>query len=250
MNVQSLNLYQILDLFNKKDLVNNGAKREFFSNVFYDFNVWPIASLRDFWMLKYVNRLRLTNFCFGNGMSHETLLEMLTFYHTHSDQNIHRWKEISELWNRLKNEMLPHYYYFSMHFGFEIYFDGNKRVHRKPAGPVVDGPMYNSPSQTESTFFCKPKVYEMIVRNRVIAAENESAMQRKKLREKMLKAPEESKNEKEAVRLLEVNSIQEIDEMFPKNEEIEENQQNEALYHLKLNSPNELSALLSEDTSA
>lgn len=75
-------------------------------------------------------------------------------------------------------------------------------------------------------------------------------MQRKKLREKMLKAREESKNEKEAVRLLEVNSIQEIDEMFPKDKEIEENQQNEALYHLKLNSLNELSALLSEDASA
>lgn len=63
--------------------------------------------------------------------------------HTHSDQNIHRWKEISDLWNRLKNEMLPHYYYFSMHFGFEIYFDGNKRVHGKPGGAVVDGPIHH-----------------------------------------------------------------------------------------------------------
>lgn len=90
----------------------------------------------------------------------------------------------------------------------------------------------------------------MIVRNRVIAAENEIAMQRKKLRKKMLKARKESKNQEEAVRHLEVNSIQEINEMFPKDEEIEKNKQNEALHHLKLNSIKELSALLSEDTSA
>lgn len=230
--------------------MDNGVKREFFSSVFYDFDVWPIASLRDFWMLKYVNRLRLTNFCFGNGMNQETLLEMLRFYHTHSDDNIHRWKEVTDLWNRSQNEKLPHYYYYSMHFGFEIYFDGNKRVKKKPGGPVVDGPMYNSPSQMESTFFCKPKIYEKIVRSRVIAAESERAMERKKMHEKIEETRKESKNETEALRQLQVNSLEEIDTMFPEDEEAQGKRENETLHLLELNSTNELNALFSVDPFA
>lgn len=211
---EKLNKEQLLELFHKKDLLNNGEKREFFSSVFYDFTVWPIASLRDFWLLRYVNRLRLTNFCYGNGMNQGTLLDMLSFYHTHDDNNIRRGKEISDLWIRLQNEVLPYYYYFSIHYGFEIYFTGNKRVNGKSAGPVVDGPMFKSQSQVKPTFYLKPKMYEKVVRNQVIEAENEKAMRRKRIRENLEKCRQESKKRKEILKLLELNSVDEIDELF------------------------------------
>lgn len=213
-NVGNLNKEQLLYLFHKKDFSNKGEKREFFSSVFYDFIAWPSASLRDFWLLRYVNRLRLTNFCYGNGMNQGTLLDMLSFYHTHNDDNIRRWKEISDLWNRLQNEILPDYYYFSMHYGFEIYFTGNKRVNGKPAGPVVEGPMFNSQSRKEPTLYLKPKMYEKMVREQVIEAENEKAMERKKIRENLEKARKESIKQKEVLMHLQLNSIDELHELF------------------------------------
>lgn len=79
--VKVLNKDQLLSLFKEKDLVDNAEKRNHFNSVFYDFEVWPENNLRDFWLIRYMNRMRLTNFGYGNGLSKHALLEMLSFYH-------------------------------------------------------------------------------------------------------------------------------------------------------------------------
>lgn len=92
--IGSLNKNQLLNLFNEKDLKDKNKNREHFSDVFHDSCEWPIHSLRDFWLIRRVNRMRLTNFCFGNGLNLETLLQILSFYHTKSNDNSRRFGEI------------------------------------------------------------------------------------------------------------------------------------------------------------
>lgn len=101
-HIKTLNRTQILGLFNSKDTADRNEKREYFSDVFYDFSHWPVHSLRDFWLYRRVNRMRLTNFCFGNGLSVNVFCEMIDFYHENNSDNQRRLGEMLLLWDRLK----------------------------------------------------------------------------------------------------------------------------------------------------
>lgn len=172
--IKTLQKDQLLNLFTQKDSGDNKVKRHFFSDVFYDFSLWPINSIRDFWLLRHVNRMRITNFCFGNGLSLHTFIEMIVFYHGPSTDNSRRITEMTLLWDRLKNGIVPHYYYYNMEMKFDIYFGGQKRQNGQPAGPVVVGNLFNSLDQSrdDGTFFMKPRQYAELVKSRVEHAEH------------------------------------------------------------------------------
>lgn len=171
--INSLQKDQLLNLFALKDSSDKNEKREFFSDVFYDFSLWPISAIREFWLIRHVNRMRITNFCFGNGLSLHTFIEMIVFYHEPITDNSRRITEMTLLWDRLKNGIAPHYYYYNMEMKFEIYFGGQKRRNGQPAGPVALGNLFNSVDQSwdDETFFMKPQQYAQLVRSRVEHAE-------------------------------------------------------------------------------
>lgn len=243
--MKNLSKVQLLSLFQEKDLLDNGSKRNHFNSVFYDFEVWPQNYLRDFWLIRYINRMRLTNFGYGNGLNKHSLLEMLSFYHVHSNDNIRRWKEISDLWDRLVNETPQEYYYFSIHYGFDVYFDGKKRMNGKPAGYVIDGKQYASTMLDEPRHYLKPKDYELLVRSRVLRNEIERDNERKAL----IKRAEFKKKFKEmkGLQFLKLNSI---DELFTDDSDSDtDGKNNDELIkkHLKLDSMDQLKDLYTSE---
>lgn len=174
MDVRKINTFskdQLLELFKKKDSSDNNKSRDFYSSIFYDFSLWPINTLRDFWLIRYPNRMRLTNFCFGNGLCLEMLIEMLNFYHDPNSDNQQRINEIIALWTRLQNnDVSDYYYYYNMDLKIDLFFNGQKRLNGKPAGIVDTGKMFNSQGPHERSEYLKPlqfakKVRESIERN-------------------------------------------------------------------------------------
>lgn len=241
--VKNLSKEQLLHLFHDKDLVDNEAKRNHFNSVFYDFEVWPEYSLRDFWLIRYMNRMRLTNFAYGNGLSKYSLLEMLSFYHVHSNDNIHRWKEISDLMDRLVNETPQEYYYYSIHYGFEVYFNGQKRMNGKPAGYVIDGKQFASTMLDEPRHYLKPKAYELLVRSRVLRNEMHRDLERKKLI-----ARGEFKKKQKQMKGLQFLKLKTIDELFTDGSDSDTEDKNKSndefiKHHLELDSMNQLEDL-------
>lgn len=204
--VNGLNKSQLLNLFDEKDIGDKNKKRDFFSDVFYDFATWPKNYLQDFWLIRRVNRMRITNFCFGNGLNIETLREMLEFYHSQNADNRRRINEIIMLWDRLVNNMVPHYYYYNMQLGFEIYFGGQRRKNGKPAGEVNFNQTFRAENLCDVNVFDKPKVFEIKVRNRIIHSENE----RWNARQELLKKAEKKKDFKETLKYLKLNSIEDL----------------------------------------
>lgn len=180
-HLKSLNKTQLLGLFNNKDLVNKNEKREFFSEVFYDFTHWPMISLRDFWLIRRISRMRITNFCFGNGLSLKVFIEMIEFYHENNADNQRRLGEMILLWERLKLKQVPDYYYYSIDFGFEIYFSGRKRVNGQPAGKVRMGRLFNTLEQNDENEYLSPAAYERNVRIEMAYHEQQRLMERQEL---------------------------------------------------------------------
>lgn len=130
--VQSMKKEELLQLFDSKDATDR-TQRFHFSSAFYDVSVWPVENIRDYWMVRYLNRMRLTNFFFGNEAPWGLLLEMFSFYHNKT-MDKERWiEEMRALWHRLGTKSVPHYYYYSMNYGFQIYFDGRKHVNGQPS---------------------------------------------------------------------------------------------------------------------
>lgn len=156
---------QLLNLFALKDSSDKNQKHELFSDVFYDFSQWPINPIRDFWLLRHVNRIRITNFCFGNGLRLDTFVEMIIFYHEPSTDNSRGITEMTLLWERLKNGIVPHCYYFLIEMKFEVYFGGQKRQNGQSAGPVVLGNFFNSVDQSrdDGTFFMKAYIFSFFL---------------------------------------------------------------------------------------
>lgn len=181
--VNVLNKIQLLSLFNEKDSSDKKNNREHFESVFYAPQTWPMQSIRDFWMIRYINRMRVTNFFFGNGAPLEVLIEMLSFYHTTSHENDQRFEQIKALWIRLTQANLPDYYYFSMHYGFELYLDGRKRTNGQPGEMVSAGNMFNTQEQHAENKYISAKENEALIRNRVAIMENERWEERQKLLE-------------------------------------------------------------------
>lgn len=204
--IKSLNKSQLLDLFNKKDSIDKNKNRELFSDVFYDFSEWPINSLRDFWLIRRVNRLRLTNFSFGNGLSLKMLLEMLTFYHIKCDNNFRRFNEISDIWKRIQENLPAHYYYFNLQLGLEMFFDGRKRKDGKPAELIRINEKYAPQFENNYSTYCKPHVYANLVKRRVLEAE----IQRYKSRKLLILEIERQKKFKKALEFLKLNSVDEL----------------------------------------
>lgn len=197
---------KLLFIFEIKDKSDKGFKRDFLSDVFYDFSVWPVNSLRDFWLLRYNNRMRLTNYCYGNGLSLDTLVEMIEFYHEHNDNNRRRLCEIRILWERLAVSNFSQYYYFSMHYGIEIYFDGQIRKNGRPAGPVIDGPFFKSVQYPQPTGLMTCQQYEAEVRRRVEVAEDEKFQTRMKI----IEDGQKNNKFKKVLQYLQLSSIDDL----------------------------------------
>lgn len=145
----------LLNLSKIKDESDNCATREFLSDVFYEFEYWPISVLRDFWLIRRVNRMRITNFCFGNGMSPYAFENIMSFYHNKTSENQHRFKEMKDLWKRLEKQLPSNYYYYSMELKNEIYFDNRLRRSGQPVQMQTTENMYNqqNPCATDDYYF-------------------------------------------------------------------------------------------------
>lgn len=205
--ISRLGKSELLLIFEKKDKSDNGSKRALFSDVFYDFSVWPDNSLRDFWLLRYNNRMRLTNFCYGNGLNVTTLVDMIEFYHERNDENLHRLCEIRILWERLATNNFAQYYYFSIHYGIEIYFNGQVRKNGRPSGQVIDGPLFKSVQFPQPASFLNCQQYEAEVRRRVEVAGNEKYQKR-------MKMIEEGHKKNKFKKVLQYLKLESIDDLF------------------------------------
>lgn len=182
-HIKTLNKTQLLGLFNSKDINDRNEKRGYFSDVFYDFSHWPLNSIRDFWLIRRVNRMRLTNFCFGNGLSLNVLYEMIEFYHENNSDNQRRLGEMVVLWDRLKKNEVPDYYFYSMELGFEMYFNGKKRVNGQPGNHVQMGNLFNTVDQSGSGAYThlSPAAFERKVREEVASREDQKHSERQEL---------------------------------------------------------------------
>lgn len=131
---------------------------------------------------------------------------MLNFYHTRSDDNFRCFGEISVIWKRLEENLPAHYYYFNMQLGIEMFFDGQKRKNRKPAGLICIHEKYDPQFENNYSIYCKPHVYANIVKRRVSEAET----QRYNARQKLKVEAERKHKFKTALKFLKLNSIDEL----------------------------------------
>lgn len=127
--------------------------------------------------------MRLTNFCFGNGLSLNVFCEMIHFYHENNVDNQRRLGEMVALWDRLKKNEVPDYYFFSMELGFEMYFNGRKRVNGQPAGHVQMGRLFNTVDQSGDGAYThlSAAAFERKVREEMAYREHQKNKERQEL---------------------------------------------------------------------
>lgn len=223
--VNNLSKSALLNLFDKHDKTDEGFTRNYLTDVFYDFNFWPFFCLKDFWLLRRVNRLQLTNFCFGNGMMLETLIELISFYHNNNGDNKRRMREITDLWKRLIDDPPNSYYFYSMEINHNMYFNGRIRINNYPGNPVVMGCMFRTHDQEiQLNFKEEIRTLQQRVQNRVQEYEEKDFEYRRNLAERAIlkdlhKSAIDVVHDVEKERMLSYLKLNSIDELFEEEEQ-------------------------------
>lgn len=218
--INSSSKTDLLNLFKMKDITDNGATRDFLSDVFYDFEHWPVTVLRDFFLIKHVNRMRITNFCYGNGMSPYIFEIVMTFYHEKISENQNRLKEMKILWKRLEEQCPAHYYYYSMELKSEIYFDNRLRQNSKKGTIHVMRHMFNTSESCTPNDYYFENIHNLtynIKRNILRLQEERSKARRKIIKEaakkkkiKMAAIKNEDEKTEYALAYLKLESIDDL----------------------------------------
>lgn len=221
-----------MQFFDEKDKTDSNSNRNHYQSVFYDFSTYPIQNITDFWLIRYINRMRLTIFFYGNGGTLNVLVEMLEFYHNNNEDNYRRINEIKTLWVRILKENLPNYYYYSMHHRCEIYFDGRTRINGQPGGYIHEANLYNTQIQQSTYKYITPKENEKLIRARVAACESEKSLKRMLKRKEILKKSIEEYEHKRRKKLL---AEQKIKKMEIEDETSEKTKKSNGIFEIGIN---------------
>lgn len=217
--VENLTKSDLLNIFEKNNASANGIMKKYVGDVFYDFSRWPEQSLRDFWLIRRMHRLRLTNFCFGNGISPDVFFDIVQFYHDTNDDNKRRIREMKDLWQRLIDGPPSQYYFYSMELGFEIYFNNERRKYGCPAGQVQFGNLFRSVDADQSSpsnFREEIRTLGDRIRADIAEFQNKNAEHRQQLFRRC-------KERTEIFKHLKIKSLKGITDLFLDDEEDEKN---------------------------